>query len=301
MRFFLLLSILLAMTLTTWAQERPAAPVELRVATFNILVEWEIKPGTLPWAIRRSACIEAVREPQPDLIGFQEASPKQAIFLKEQFPEFDSVGSIPLTDADIEELKKQVPAAGVLNMRTYTDALIFYRRDLFEKLEEGHWWLSPTTDRISIGFGNTFPRIMVWARLKHLPSGRAFYFVCTHFDNTLPSQIKMATLSHELTDANLEAGVPIIFVGDFNTDHERGDYPKLISDGFRDAYLACSAASKTGIDSNIPTVLNGDVRIDHIFYRGEGIEAAQWRRLESSDPAKKLSDHYPVFAVLTWK
>lgn len=275
--------------------------VNLRVLTFNVLVDWEIKQNVPPWSLRRDLCVQVIREADPDLIGFQETSPGQVDFLKEQLPGYDVAGVVALTEDHVAYLTERLPIIAALGIKTYTDAMIFFKKDVFERLEEGHWWLCTTPDKLAMDLGNTFPRIMVWARLRHKATGREFYMVNTHFDNTMPSQVRMAALSHEWIDAYFDKALPVIFTGDFNTDPNRGDYPRLTEGDWRDAYLACPKASATGNDNNVPTSLHHPVRIDHIFYRGETLEAKEWRRLESPDPAKNLSDHYPAFAVINWR
>jgi endonuclease/exonuclease/phosphatase family metal-dependent hydrolase len=139
---------------------------------------------------------------------------------------------------------------------------------------------------------------MVWARLKHIPTQREIVVAVTHFDNTMPAQTKMAALAHEKLQGFVDKGLPVVFVGDFNTDESRGDYPMLTSGGWRDAYLASPKASPTGRDSNVPT--SGSHRIDHILYHGDALKAVEWHRVDKPN-SEALSDHYPVFARLEWK
>lgn len=282
-------------------EHAPVAGVDLRVMTFNILVDWEIKPGTLSWTIRKPLVIQAIKEADPDLAGFQESSPKQAAFLQQQLTRYASLGIVPLTQEDIDYLKAKIPGAALFGMTKYTDVLLFYKEDRFEVVDQGHWWMASNPEKLSTDFGNTFPRIVVWARLKHKSSNRELYVIVTHFDNTMPSQVEMAKLSHELIEEHLDTSLPMLFLGDFNTDPARGDYKRLSSAPWTDSYRVCPQASADGNDNNVATVLNGDERIDHVFYRGPGLKAVEWRRIESPDPTKKLSDHYPVLAVIRWE
>lgn len=273
--------------------------VTLRALTFNVLVDLERKKGVPAWEDRKALCVEVVRESRPDVIGFQETSPAQWEFFKEALPEYADVGAIKLSKKDLKFITKRFRVYAKLGVDTYTDAILMYRKERFEKLDEGHWWQSPTPKKLSTGFGNGFPRIAVWAKLRDKKSGRDIVVVDTHFDNTMPSQVHMAKLSHEKIQPFIDEGLPVIFLGDFNTSQGRGDYPLLTSGGWRDSYLASPKASATGQDDNVPTGL-GHSRIDHIFYHGAGLSATEWRRLESPDPERLLSDHYPVFAVLSW-
>lgn len=256
-----------------WHSAFAAEPVELKVISFNVLVDFSPQPGVPKWADRKDLCIQVLREQNADLLGLQEPSPGQVKFFLAQLPDYEPV-----------------------HYKTYTDATLLYKRELFEELERGTWFLSPTPERVSTGFGNALPRVVVWAKLKHKPSGRELLVFNTHFDNSMPSQVKMAELCQKKFATFAEQKLPMIFMGDFNTNQKRGDYARLVSEGWRDSYCASSKASPDGRDDNVPTHLN-QTRIDHIFYHG-AIKALSWERLESPDPQKLLSDHYAIAARL---
>ncbi len=255
-----------------------AEPLELTVITFNVLVDFSVPAGVPKWTERRDLCLAVVADHQADLVGLQEPTPKQVQFF-------------------VDGLKGYREFYYRQGSKQYTDATLLYREEAFEQLDQGWWWLSPTPEKVSTGFGNTLPRIVVWVKLKHRPSGRELFFFNTHFDNSAPSQERMAELCEKQMVPFVESGLPLVFVGDFNTHQTRGDYPRLTSGGWRDAYLASPLASPDGRDENVVTMDN-QKRIDHIFYRGEGMSATHWERLESPDPARRLSDHWPVLARL---
>lgn len=256
----------------------PPAPLELTAVTFNVLVDFSVPQGIPSWPQRRELCVELLRSTQADLIGLQEPSPKQVQYLSQALPEY--------RERHFVDGKKE-----------YTDVALLVHAGRWEELDHGWWWLSPTPEKPSTGFGNTLPRLVVWVKLRHRASGRELVFFNTHFDNTAPSQERMAELCEQKLAPFVESGLPLVFLGDFNTHQTRGDYPRLTAHGWRDAYLAAPQASPDGRDENVPTMDNGK-RIDHIFYRGEGFKALEWRRLESPDPARRLSDHWPVLARL---
>ena len=265
------------------AADSPAAnpasnePLALRVVTFNVLVDLGKAEGIPAWKDRKELCIQMLRDSGAQLIGLQEPTPGQTRYLGQQLAEFD--------EYHFHKGKQE-----------YTDVVSLYRRDAFERLDAGSWWLSPTPDRPSTGFGNALPRLVIWLKLRHRASGRELYFVNTHFDNSMPSQVKMAALCAERLKPMESSRLPITFVGDFNPDYERGDYASLTRTPWRDAYLASPQASPDGRDNHVITMDNGR-RIDHILLHG-AVEAVSWQRLESPDPARRLSDHWPVMAEL---
>jgi len=268
----------------------------LGVLSFNVKVDIEVDATCPPWDERKGLCLKVVKDANPDLIGLQENSSNQLNFFKTSLPDYSVVGPVPLSAEDLEYFKKNLPQLiGKMELKEFDDAVLLYRTALFEKLDEGHWWLSPTPEKLSNGFGNIVPRLLIWAKLKHKPSGRVFIAAVTHFDNSMPSQSKMAVLAHEKLKPFVDAKLPVLFWGDFNTDQGRGDYPKLTSDGWKDSYVVCPQASKDGKDDNVSTAGRRS-RIDHIFYQGDALIPKEWKRLESPDPTKALSDHFPVFA-----
>lgn len=270
-------SIGLAVVSFVWAMMVPishADEIELKVVTYNVLVELSAPAGIPPWSKRRDAIVELLREEKADLIAIQEPTPRQLDYLVEKLKDFD-----------------------VIRDEKFTDAALLYRREVFEKLDEGKWWLSTNPEKpMSRGFGNFLPRILVWAKLKHRATGGELIASSTHFDNTTPSQTKMAALCQRKWQPFIHQKIPIIWMGDFNTDQSRGDYPMLVSNGFADAYTASPQASQGGKDDNVST-FPGDngKRIDHILHHGP-IRATQWRVITYKDTI--LSDHYPVAAKL---
>ena len=60
-----------------WHSAFAAEPVELKVISFNVLVDFSPQPGVPKWADRKDLCIQVLREQNADLLGLQEPSPGQ--------------------------------------------------------------------------------------------------------------------------------------------------------------------------------------------------------------------------------
>ena len=137
------------------------ASLELSVVTFNVMVDVTPTPGVPGWAKRKELCARMLRDAHAELIGLQEPSPAQVKFLTDEVPGYEAIF-----------------------YKGYPDATLLYKKEVFEEEERGHWWLSPTPERVSIGFGNVMPRLVVWAKLRHRAIGKSIYVFDTHFDNT---------------------------------------------------------------------------------------------------------------------
>ncbi|MBI4568236.1 MAG: endonuclease/exonuclease/phosphatase family protein [Planctomycetes bacterium] len=255
----------------------PAA-VSLRVMTYNILVAGGEKKGfSAPWAERRAGVVATIRKYDPDLLGLQEPSPAQITWLREQLPAYAVVTP------------------------TFTDSALMYRAAMFQKKAEGFWWHSPTPERRSVGFGNLLPRLCVWARLRHVASNREIAFLNTHFDATAPAQAKSAALALKQVAALFPADLPLVFTGDFNSSPPMEAYKTLTARGaFRNAHEVVEGKPGAHTSDGTP-YRRFDATIDHIFYRGAGLEPVEWQASKYMEGGVQPSDHWALYARFNWR
>jgi endonuclease/exonuclease/phosphatase family metal-dependent hydrolase len=269
-------------------------PIELTVITFNIMVDFLSWTGVPRWDERKVLCAQALRQAQPSIIGLQEVTPGQFEFLQSHLPEFSAI-TITETTTDetlLEPVRRQY---GLQTIPVPYEIVLFFRTEAFARVDEGYWWLSPTPEKISVGFGNIAPRAVLWARLRHKASGREFIVLNTHLDNR--ALRPMAQMCREKLQALIAVGLPLIFMGDFNIDPGRDEYALLTGNGWQDACLTTPAINSDSRTDSLATFRDGR-RIDHILYHGDALKPYQWLRLSSPDPERRLSDHEPVLARL---
>lgn len=279
-------------TLLILAHAALAAPLTLNVITYNVLVDIEEKPGVPTWEARRDLAVATMKAQSPDLFALEECTPAQYKFMQDQFPDFDSIGAVPLEGKEYELFKQIVSVVTKTDFKEYTDALLFFRREVFERIDDGHIWLSPTPERMSNGYGNFLPRLAVWARLKHKPTGKIFLVTATHFDNTSPAQKHMAAQLKDTWPTLLAGSDEGIFLGDFNSNPGSEAYETILASGWKNALTTVRETAPAQV-TTVDDTTGDDDRIDHIFYRGPLLQPVAWRRLEA---ATRLSDHFPVFA-----
>jgi endonuclease/exonuclease/phosphatase family metal-dependent hydrolase len=265
-------------------------PFELTVITFNISADF-LNPKNVPvWEERKDLCLQTLRQAQPSLIALQEVMPGQFDFFHSHLREFSAI-TVTETTADETVLQPIRQHYGLQTIPSRNEVVLFFQTEAFDKIAQGHWWLSPTPDRMSVGFGNIAPRLVLWARLRHKASGQEIIVLTTHLDNR--ALRPMAQMCKANTALLSQAGLPLIFMGDFNIDPARDEYKLLTGDGWRDSYEVALAANPDHED--IPTFRDGR-RIDHVLYHGDALKPWQWLRLTSPDPERRLSDHDPVLA-----
>lgn len=135
----------------------------------------------------------------------------------------------------------------------YPDSAIFYDTEVFSVVSQGQYWLSETPERPSMGWTLSLPRLVAWAVFKHIEDGTEFYFSSTHFDNNGPNKvlccivilcvlictffkIPSATLHLERGGAMAAQGLPVIAVGDYNSDFTSDSYA-LLTTGVDDSFV----------------------------------------------------------------
>lgn len=264
---------------------------DVRAMTFNI------RYGTAPdgpnsWESRRDLVLEAIKAFDPDVLGTQECLRFQADYLAEHLAGHEFVG------AGRNDGKNAGEMCG-----------IFYRSDRFEKLGEGHFWLSETPGVVgSRGWDAALPRMATWVKLRTRGDTLGgFVVVNTHFDHAgAEARLESARLVSAQTQA-LRDGMPAVVMGDFNSpaDSTAGrPYLELLSgvgDSRRtlvDAYRA--AHPRPGPDEGTFNAFRGlldGARIDWILVT-PGVNVLEGDIDRRHRRGLYPSDHFPVTAVL---
>ena len=271
---------------STGAPETPAFSGPLTVMTFNVLCSF-CDSSFDPWEERVPNIADTIERHAPDLVGLQElALPEEVDQLLAVNPDYTAI------------------FYGIDDGSPYPDATIFYRTEMFEPVDYGFYWLSPTPDApMSKGFADGFqlPRLVTWAVLRHTGDGGELLFASTHFDNNAPSQEKSAPLVLERTPSAAD-GRPIVFVGDFNSRPDSVAYATLTgADGFHfdDAF---ALAPEWSMDTNQTPAPAYDLgqRIDHVLLAGVAWDVERWVVDTWIYGANDLyvSDHFAITASL---
>ena len=275
---------IVALLLVAAVSCRQAGDREIRVMTFNIRLSPSVDfDGDYCWNNRREAAVRIIGESEPDLFGIQEGYVVQVDYLEEQLPGYGRYG---------------VSSADCLG-RGEANA-IFWRKDRFDLVQDGIFWLSETPDTVSLGWDGAYKRTVVWAQLRDRLRGRDVWFFNTHFDHAgVVAQVEAGKLLAARMKAMVPEGDAIFLAGDFNVNW---DSPVL--DPIRQMLLGCRETAPVTDDwntyhgwgeVNIPA---GEGIIDHIFFRGA--EAERYELLFGDKGAPFFSDHWPVLGVLRY-
>lgn len=150
-------------------------------------------------------------------------------------------------------------------------APIFWKKDKFELLDSGHFWLAEDPTYPNKGWDAALPRICTWGRFKEKEGGKRFWFFNLHMDHRgVVAREKSAALVLEKIRAMTQSE-PVILTGDFNVDQTHANYSVIQSSGILvDAYeTALLRYAPTGTFNNFDINLKTNSRIDHIFLSPE--------------------------------
>jgi endonuclease/exonuclease/phosphatase family metal-dependent hydrolase len=273
--------------------------MDFTVVTLNISAGFLAPLGVPAWVDRKDRLADALRALTPALIALQEVTPPQLADLRARLPGYAAL-TLPCADPDpalLDAWRAKYARFGLDAPPDPYELAWFYDEAVFTLPAHGHWWLSPTPERPSIGFGNVAPRAVLWARLRPRAASHDLLAFNTHLDHRCLAPM-VALCRHKLA-AYAEGDTPRLFVGDLNFNPSSAHYAQMLADGWQDSALAAEAgAAQAGTflyeEAGVPAG-----RIDHIFYQGAGLRAAGWARLLPPDPAQRFSDHDPVYARLT--
>lgn len=230
----------------------------------------------------------------PHLLGFQEVTHRQLLDLQQLMPGYEFAG----------EGREAGLKGGEYNP-------IFYKKDRFQLLESGTFWLSETPSVPgSVGWDAQLPRIVTWVKLKDRPTGKTLFHFNTHFDNKGISS-RFESMKLLATKIQGMAGkLPVIATGDFNIrkDHPRyGKEPYLrLMDTFKGKLnmessefvaekVISAGATGNGFEENWQ--LRPPNAVDYIFVN-ESFAVITYEVKRIIWEGVFIADHWPVIASM---
>ena len=200
---------------------------------------------------------------------------------------------------------------------------IFYKTEVFDLLDHGDFWLSPTPDVPSKGWDAALNRICTWGHFKVKETKQELYYMSLHMDHIgVQARMESAKLVVEKIK-EICGGKPVVLTGDFNVDQNNPIYRVFIGSGIlSDSYEICEIryaldGTANGFDPNSFTTS----RIDHVFvspqtrvirygvltdtYRTMTAEAEKYENGNfpkeisfQAFQARTPSDHFPIKVIL---
>jgi len=265
----------------------------LRVMSFNVRGAFHAEDNVNAWDHRAHLNVGLIRRHAPDLIGFQEAQ---------------SYNISTYNDS----LTRYISATGALSIRqapNYHTLAIYWQYERLALVTSGSFYLSPTPERWSTGWGATLVRAVNWVRFQDPRTGLEFIHANTHFDHESEDARResAALVVERLNALRAPDPLPVILTGDFNAMPGSATYETFMAAGYIDTYTAAGHTQPVntyhGFDGEhfIPWAGYDNLRIDWVLT----LDGAQpWRThsfqiITEAEPPVYPSDHYPVMAAVT--
>ena len=285
--FFLVSAVLLVWV--SWSYESLAQSTDLiRVMSFNIRYG-TANDGINRWDLRKEFLVETIRNFDPDLLGTQETLASQRDYLAQALDGYGVVAAGRDDGKDGGEM-----------------AALFYRKDRFEPIEQGHIWLSETPEKVgSKGWDAALPRIATWVKLKDLQSAdsKPILYLNAHLDHKgQRARLESCRLIRSKL-SELGADAKWIVTGDFNAAPNEPPYSALFDDAADRKLLDTHRVVHRSPEANEGTFSSFDAskttgpRIDWIGC-SEDFQVRLARIDRTSRDGRTPSDHFPVIAVL---
>lgn len=270
-----------------------AGTKDVRVMSFNIRYG-TARDGDNHWDRRKDFLVETIRTFDPDLLGTQETLAFQRDFIAEKLTGYDHFG----VGRDFGDDRGEMAA-------------LFYKRDRFEKVEGGHFWLSETPDKVgSKSWDSSLPRMVTWVKLRDrlLVNSAPLVFFNTHFDHQgATARLEAARLLRRQIEL-LAKDATVVVTGDFNTGpgsppyralfDPADEHPAVVIDSFR--AVNPDVTPTEGTFSSFKAANTGGARIDWIGVSNDWqIRSAGIDR--TARDGRTPSDHFPVTAILRRK
>lgn len=258
------------------------AQPEIKVMSFNIRLD-VASDGENRWDLRKEKVASLMNYYEADFIGSQEVQHHQLQYLLKHLGGYSHIGVA--RDDGKEEGEY---------------SCIFFKKDKFTVLKQSTFWLSPTPDSVSFGWGAACRRVCTYGLFRSNQSGQRFWVLNTHFDHiSKEARLESAKLIIQKVQELNNAGLPVILTGDFNSrpDDEPSQYilrhmlnsravSKLVYGG-PDTWNAFKFSAKP------------DGCIDYIFVSDhKKLRVMKFATLTDSYDMKYPSDHFPILATL---
>lgn len=266
-------------------KQQAPIPKPVNIMSFNI--RYDNPEDSLDnWKYRKDRVANAIRFYEVDILGTQEVLHNQLEDLKQCLPEYGVVG---------------VGREDGIEKGEYS--ALWYKRDHFELLDSGYFWLSETPEVAgSKGWDGACERVASWAKLKDKISGKEYFTLNTHLDH-IGVVARREGISLILDRVNkLSDGLPVIVTGDFNSEPESDvikyitnpTNPKHLTDARQSSPIVYGPSWSFHNFGSIPY----DKRplIDYIFVHN--VKVLRYGVLAETENDSFLSDHAPVLVTV---
>lgn len=211
----------------------------------------------------------------------------------------DSVGVQECEGIWFLTLKSNLPAYGIVGVGRDAglpligeSTAILYRRDKYNLVDWGTFWLSETPDKVSMGWDAKYKRTCTWVILENKETKEQYAHVNTHLDNVgIEARIKSVEL---ILEKAASFDMSVVVTGDFNLPKGCDLYKKLTADKLTDSASLAIEADSGCTSHGYKNVIKGNP-IDFIFVNEKITNVKSYNIIREKYDDKFISDHYPIY------
>lgn len=243
---------------------------ETRVMSFNIRCgEFEQRGKIVP---------ELIADYAPDSIGIQECTHQWYVLLR----------AFLSSDYGFVGVGRDT---GDRSLNCGEMSMILYKKDKYNLVESGTFWLSETPNEVSLGWDGACRRVCTYAVLENKETGEKYAHVNTHLDHV--GQLARENGVELVKQKALSFDIPTVVTGDFNTSKHSSLYYSLINGGLRDTQ---DSAEDTMYGRTFHNYNGGEdgAPIDYILVNDQVSEVKTYKIIRDKIDDKFVSDHYPI-------
>lgn len=253
----------------------------VKVMTYNIRLD-VASDGENRWDNRKDFLAGQVLFHAPDFMGVQEAQNHQMEYLGKMLNGYNSIG-----------VGRDDGAKG----GEYS--AIFYNSEKYKVLKQSTFWLSPTPEKVSIGWDAAYKRVCTYGLFQDIKTGKKLWVFNTHFDHVgnVARTESAKLILQKITELNKD-NLPFVLTGDFNLE-DTSESIKLILTKLDDSKaVAKFTFGPSGTFNAFKFQEPVTTRIDYIFIPKAKVTVAKYAVLSDSKDCRYPSDHLPVLAEL---
>lgn len=258
---------------------------EMKVMTYNIRYD-DFKDTETSWSQRKDLLGKQLKFYNPDIFGTQEGLINQLQYIDIVLTDHQYVG----VGRDDGKIKGEFCS-------------IFYNFRKFKVIKQSTFWLSPTPDTVSMGWGSKFNRICTYALFQNIESKKFLWVFNAHFNHIadLARENSAKLIIERINSLNVKQ-YPVILMGDLNLEPQTAPIQYLSSvmndSRFNSPDLVFgNEGTFNGFEFNKPL----KSRIDYIFTSKDKFKIRKYAVLSDSKNCMYPSDHLPVYVEMVVK
>lgn len=179
---------------------------------------------------------------------------------------------------------------------------IFFDKKKFKLIAHSNFWLSETSEKVSVGWDAALPRICTYGLLEDVITGEMIHVFNTHFDHIGEiARFKSAQLIISKITQVVKNDSKVILMGDFNCPPDSKPFAEIkkhLSPAREISKKTPQGPAETFNGFNLENYPETGP-IDHIFIRNLSVKSYNHLTKKRKN-GLQLSDHFPVLAELIY-